>query len=82
MDIDIIRKGWIYKKSRYLKQWRRYTYIMYRRWCILTDSYILTYVSSNVCSIQPTECIPIDIIIGIKHSDDHTHVDHSFVYYT
>jgi hypothetical protein len=46
----IIKEGWLFKQSRYLKDWRR-------RWIIITPSFICSFRSPDAIHQQPTEAL-------------------------
>merc|ERR1719408_416056 len=48
---DVVAAGWVWKKSRHLRQWRR-------RWLVLTESQLATYKEPR--DAKPTEAINAD----------------------
>ncbi len=67
---DVIKRGWIFKQSRYLKKWRK-------RYAVITKSHLLTYKSENI-NDSPTEKIPFKWCNGVKSAQDETNKASSF----
>ena len=38
---DILKQGWLYKQSRYMKEWRK-------RWFVLTKTHIFSFKEERV----------------------------------
>ena len=55
---DIIKEGYLFKQSRYLKKWRN-------RWVVLKPDYLYTFKEKGVYS-NPTEQIEKESIILIN----------------
>eukprot|EP01083_Nonionella_stella_P048823 130323_1 len=70
-DIDkhIQIEGWLNKKSRVLKKWRK-------RWVVLAGNTIYSYKNERRYDEDPTESIDINHIISIKKQEKSNH--HSF----
>lgn len=58
---EIINQGWIYKRSRHLKRWRK-------RWMVLTPKYLMTYKTDNMKG--RTERILLQECLTIKSVDE------------
>ena len=56
-------EGWLLKKSRVLKKWRK-------RWIVLAGNTIYTYKNQKEYSSEPTETIDISSILTIKKHED------------
>eukprot|EP01083_Nonionella_stella_P212886 768287_1 len=64
-------EGWLLKKSRVLKKWRR-------RWIVLSGNNLYSYKNEKGYSSDPTETININDIISIKASDNNKNSQYSF----
>jgi len=56
-----IIEGWVYKKSRHLKQWRR-------RWLVLTATYLATF-ATNASETKPTEMLETGTVSDVRCGD-------------
>ena len=63
-------KGWVFKQSRFLKQWRK-------RYCVLTQDSILTFKNENI-NEKATEILKIKLCNGVKSAEDETKKQFSF----
>lgn len=68
------KEGWLTKKSRHLKKWRR-------RWVVLEGSILHTYKKEQ-CYKHSTEVIDLKIFSSVKSSEDQTHKEFSFDVYS
>jgi hypothetical protein len=68
-NTEIINQGWIYKRSRHLKRWRK-------RWMVLTPTYLCTYKTED--KKGRTEHILLQECMTIKSVDEELKVPHSF----
>eukprot|EP01084_Bolivina_argentea_P092274 166034_1 len=59
---DVLKQGYLYKKSKYIGQWRL-------RWTILTDKYLYTFKNKNIHR-NPTEIIQLSTIDSVLSSSD------------
>ena len=57
----VLKEGWVYKRSRYLKVWRQ-------RWLVLCDDGHLCAFSNpkNLLAQTPTEAWPLDDVLGAE----------------
>ena len=67
---DIIKEGWIVKRSKHLKSWRR-------RCLILTPQYLCTFKSQGEYR-NPTEAIRLCECSTVKSADEDTGKENSF----
>ena len=68
---NIVKQGYLQKRSRYLSQWKK-------RFVVLTKDHLLTF-ANNTNLTQPTEVIKMEICCTVKSSDDETNKQNSFV---
>ena len=67
---DVLRKGWLFKQSRYLKKWKR-------RFTVLTKTHLATYGSEDT-SGSPTEVLLIKRCNAVRSAEDETLKPNSF----
>eukprot|EP01084_Bolivina_argentea_P236984 398394_1 len=58
-----LRRGWLQKRSRHMKQWRK-------RWVILQEFGIYTFKTDTNIISQATEIIDLHTVIYVKASND------------
>eukprot|EP00929_Paragymnodinium_shiwhaense_P118612 TRINITY_DN90525_c0_g1_i1.p1 TRINITY_DN90525_c0_g1~~TRINITY_DN90525_c0_g1_i1.p1 ORF type:complete len:445 (+),score=96.98 TRINITY_DN90525_c0_g1_i1:121-1455(+) len=56
-----IIEGWVYKRSRHLKQWRR-------RWLVLTPRYLATFENDSIEG-KPTEMLEMGTVTSVRDGD-------------
>ncbi|CAG9331022.1 unnamed protein product [Blepharisma stoltei] len=61
----IIKEGWINKRSRFLKIWRR-------RWLVLTPHFLITFKRQQAYLDKPTEKIKIECCSTMKSAEEET----------
>lgn len=57
----IIKQGWMWKRSRHLKAWRK-------RWFVMTPYYFACFRDEH--DVYPTECIDVEELLGAFPMDD------------
>mmetsp|Transcript_8286 Transcript_8286/g.10875 ORF Transcript_8286/g.10875 Transcript_8286/m.10875 type:complete len:94 (+) Transcript_8286:31-312(+) len=67
---DIVKEGFLFKQSRYIKDWRK-------RFVVLTKTHLITY-RDNVDYKNPTEVISMDTCCTVKSTDDEMNKANSF----
>ena len=60
---EIVKEGWIMKRSRYLKRWRN-------RWLVLTPTHLITFKKQQGYNNKPTEKMSLDTCGTIKSADE------------
>ena len=68
---EVIKGGWIEKRSRFVKKWRR-------RYLILTPKTLETYKEENISDSAPTERIPLDQTTTVKSAEEETKREFAF----
>ncbi|KAH7647517.1 PH domain-containing [Cryptosporidium bovis] len=67
---EIVKQGWLYKQSRFLKDWRR-------RWFVLTRNYLASFKDSgNLAS--PTESLKLSECLTVRSADEDTNRENAF----
>lgn len=67
----ILKEGWIDKRSRFLKEWRR-------RWLVLTPRYLFSFKQQQGYRDNPTERIRLQDCSTVKSAEEETKKDFSF----
>ena len=62
MESSILKQGWIEKRSRFIREWRR-------RWMVLTTDTLRTYKNQGDTG-NPTETIPLQRCSTVKSADE------------
>ena len=65
-----IKKGWIYKRSRFLHKWRK-------RYCVISQKLLSSFKGEDISEI-PTEQIPLFQCSGVRSAEDNTGKLYSF----
>lgn len=68
---EILKEGWIEKRSRLLQQWRK-------RWAVLTPQYLYTFKERQAYSSSPTESIRLATCSSVKSAEDDLRIDNTF----
>lgn len=68
---EVLREGWIDKRSRVLKSWRQ-------RWMVLTPQFLYTFKERQAYNAGPTECIRLATCSSVKSAEDDLRIDNSF----
>jgi hypothetical protein len=68
--VDIIKEGWLEKRSRHLKKWRR-------RWTVLTSTYLATFKEERMY-LTATEKIAVIDFRNLGTSEDEIGIQHTF----
>eukprot|EP00438_Fugacium_kawagutii_P033086 Skav229599 [mRNA] locus=scaffold510:208561:208899:+ [translate_table: standard] len=55
-----IFEGWVWKRSRFLKIWRR-------RWVVLLPNQLMSF--KNRGDLHPTELLPVGSVLGVHSAD-------------
>ena len=79
----IIKEGWLSKRSKYLKEWRRFLslfllLIKKRRWFVLTANKVYTFKEQNKYE-DPTEIIPLNECFTVKSAEEEIRKANSIV---
>ena len=69
---DILKEGYLEKRSRYWKSWRR-------RYVVLMKTHMLTFKENTNDYTSPTEVIPINNCCTVKSADDELNIKNTFV---
>ena len=86
---NTVKEGWLYKQSRYMKQWKRQVdffckftnhkrVLSARRYVVLTRNHLCTF-KDNTNFNQPTEVIQMESCCTVKSSDEEINKQYSFV---
>ncbi|CAG9331020.1 unnamed protein product [Blepharisma stoltei] len=67
----IIKEGWIEKRSRFLKEWRR-------RWMVLTPNFLVSFKQQQAYRDKPTEKIRLRDCSTVKSAEEETKKDFAF----
>ncbi|CAG9332529.1 unnamed protein product [Blepharisma stoltei] len=67
----IIKEGWIEKRSRFLKEWRR-------RWMVLTPRYLVSFKQQQAYREKATEKIRLSDCSTVKSAEEETKKDFAF----
>ncbi|KAK6588904.1 PH domain-containing [Cryptosporidium xiaoi] len=67
---EIVKQGWLYKQSRFLKDWRR-------RWFVLTRNYLASFKDSNSLA-SPTESLKLSECLTVRSADEDTNRENAF----
>ncbi len=79
MTLEVVREGWLYKQSKYLKEWRKYVALRtLRRWFVITPTRFYTFKECKKYE-KPTETIEIVQCKTIKSAEDETNRKFAFV---
>jgi hypothetical protein len=70
MDIEVIREGWVEKRSQYLRQWRR-------RWLVLSSAALQTFKARDTADV-PTLYIEADDVLRVIRADHEVQRLYSF----
>ena len=70
MNSAVIKKGWLFKESRFLKKWWWW-------YAVMTESHLMTYKSEDITEMS-TEIIPFKFCNGVKSAEDETNKPNSF----
>eukprot|EP00747_Dinoflagellata_sp_TGD_P166024 gnl/TRDRNA2_/TRDRNA2_188196_c0_seq1.p1 gnl/TRDRNA2_/TRDRNA2_188196_c0~~gnl/TRDRNA2_/TRDRNA2_188196_c0_seq1.p1 ORF type:complete len:472 (-),score=116.14 gnl/TRDRNA2_/TRDRNA2_188196_c0_seq1:59-1474(-) len=68
-DPDTLMEGWVWKRSRHLKLWRR-------RWLVLNNEYLVSYKTRS--DSAPTEIITAGSVLRVSSADAETQQSKSF----
>ena len=77
---DVIKEGYLFKQSRYLKDWRKYAVPLtfLRRWFVLTKTHILSYKDEKIYK-NPTEVVPMNTCCTVKSVEEEINKPNAFV---
>lgn len=65
-NFDVIcKEGWIYKQSKYLKEWRR-------RWVVLTPRQLCSFKEPQNYRVSPTERVWLKDCSSVKSAEEET----------
>lgn len=80
--MQIVKEGWLYKQSKYMKEWRKYFlyHKIYRRWVVLTPTHLYSYKEYKKYE-KPTEEIVIKECKTIKSVEDEIKRKFAFVFW-
>ncbi|EEA04916.1 PH domain-containing protein [Cryptosporidium muris RN66] len=67
---DVVKQGWLYKQSRFLKDWRR-------RWFILTRNYLASFKEQGDFS-SPTESLKLSECLTVRSADEDINRENAF----
>jgi hypothetical protein len=67
----IIKEGWVEKRSRFIKEWRR-------RWMVLTPRFLFTFKSQQGYKDSPTERLRLQECATVKSSEEELKKDFAF----
>ena len=66
---EFLYKGWLFKRSRFMKKWRR-------RYTVITKTQLMTFDSENI-NEAPTEILYIKYCNGVKSAEEETNKENS-----
>ena len=67
----IIKEGWVEKRSRFVKEWRR-------RWMVLTPRFLFTFKTEKGYKDSPTERLRLQECATVKSSEEELKKDFCF----
>lgn len=59
---EILKKGWIYKRSRFLHKW-------WKRYCVISENELYTFKTEDI-NEMPTEIVTFMTCSGVKSAED------------
>mmetsp|Transcript_23977 Transcript_23977/g.42470 ORF Transcript_23977/g.42470 Transcript_23977/m.42470 type:complete len:129 (-) Transcript_23977:1227-1613(-) len=67
----IYKEGWLYKQSKYLKEWRR-------RWVVLTPRLLCSFKAEKNYRVAPTEQVWLRECSSVKSAEEETRQPNGF----
>lgn len=67
----IIKEGWVNKRSRFVKEWRR-------RWMVLTPRFLFTFKNEQGYKDSPTERLRLQECATVKSAEEELKKDFAF----